>query len=176
MKSLYLIIQHTGVRGHSFRRFIYPSPALACVVSLRVLRENGVEALPAPYQARWTGSQQPPELGLPNVGIPPSVFEMLSKRDVFPHTREKIDVCIKYEGEDACYIFNNASYAVSDYRVAAHRLTAGIYIVEATATSGDIVVQRSFRLRNDFQRQDFRLEAISNANEAHRINLESTRR
>jgi hypothetical protein len=101
---------------------------------------------------------------------------MLSKRDVFPHTREKIDVCIKYEGEDACYIFNNASYAVSDYRVAAHRLTAGIYIVEATATSGDILVQRSFRLRNDFQRQDFRLEPIYNANEAHRINLESTRR
>jgi hypothetical protein len=167
MKSLYLIIQHSGVRVRLFRRFIYPSPALACVVNLRVHRENGVEALPAPYQARWTGSQQPPELGIPNVGIPPSVFEMLSKRDVFPHTGEKIDVCIKYEGEDACYIFNNASYAVSDFRLDAHRLKDPvIYIVQATATSGDIVLRRSFRLRNDFQLQNFRLEAIKNANEA----------
>ena len=157
MRSVHLLIKHTGVRA--FRSWIYPAPALACVAKIRILREDGVDALPAPYEARWTGSQQPPEFRVADGGIWPSVREILKKRDVFPNTEEKIDVCIKYDGEDSCFIFNNDSY-FTGYRNDARKLPHGRYVVEATVSSGDIVITERVRLRNDFLRDEFRIEEI----------------
>ncbi|MFT3783812.1 MAG: hypothetical protein QM790_17520 [Nibricoccus sp.] len=157
MRSVHLLIRHSGVR--CFKKWIYPAPALACVVRIRIFREDGVEALPAPFDARWTGSQQPPEFQIGGNGIWPSVFEMLKKRDIFPHTEEKVDICIKYQGEDSCYVFNNSSYVLG-YKSEKQKLLHGSYIVEATVQSGDIAISKRVRLRNDFPKDDFRIEEI----------------
>ena len=158
MRSVHLIVKHSGV--HWFRKWIYPVPAVACVAKIRILREDGVDALPAPYEARWTGSQQPPEFKLADGGIWPSVFEVLKKRDIFPHTEEKIDICIKYQGQDWCYVFGNESY-VRGYQAEKFKLAHGSYIVEATITSGDVVALKRVRLRNDFPKDQFRIEEIN---------------
>ena len=157
MGSVHLVVEHLGINW--FKSWIYPAPALACVAQIKILRTDRIEALPAPYEARWIASQQPPEFKDAKGGIWPSVFELLKKRDIFPHTEEKIDVCIKYEGEDWCYVFNNDSY-VHGYRAEKHKLPSGIYIVEASVRSGDIVVKKEVRLRNDFPMKEFRIEEI----------------
>ena len=157
IRSVHLRVSHQGVAF--FERFLLPAPALACVAKFRIIREDGSEVFPAPFEARWTGSQQPPEFRVADGGIYPSVFEMLKMRDVFPHTSELIDVCIKYEGDSECYVFNNSSY-VKGYRSNDLRIAQGVYIVEASVSSGDLTVSKKVKLRNDVPRADFRIEPL----------------
>lgn len=152
-RYLQIHISHVGIESW-LRFFLQPLPALACVARLRFLREDGLEVMPTVFDARWTYSQQPPEFGQP---IFPSVFEMIKRRDIFPKTEEKIDVCVKYNDEDDCYVFNN-SYYTRGARAKEHRIANGIYTVEVTVACGEITETARFRLRNDFRRTDFRLE------------------
>jgi hypothetical protein len=157
-RFLHVRISHQGA-SPSLRFFLQPSPALACVAKTSFLREDGLEAMPASFDARWTGSQQPTEFVTKDGQLFPSVFEALKKRDIHPKSEEKIDVCVKFDTDDACYVFNNSSY-VKGFKAPDHKLDKGVYLVQVFVACGDVTTSKKFRLRNDFQRTDFRLEEL----------------
>ncbi len=89
-------------------------PAWACSATLEVIAQAGSGAI-SPIPARWTSQPEPLVYlgGGGQLAVMPDVAKMLSGRrvDIHAHEPQKLSVVVKYEGEDACYLFTNESYA-----------------------------------------------------------------
>jgi hypothetical protein len=115
-------------------------------------------------QIRWSGTPEPVpmQFRIDNKMIQvfdPSKFSFSSRIDINPGESEGCGIIAKYDEEDDCFGWNNESY-ISDpiWRNPDWKLPRGRYDINVTIISSGEKITKSFRLINDVQRSDFRLE------------------
>ena len=114
---------------------------------------------------RWSTSQQPiaPKVLLEN-GVQGCIVDedrlsSLSTVDVPPGSGQDIDVAVKLDEDEECYGWSNGSYlSTPPWRNPKRKLGRGSYLVRATVVSGGQSCSAEFRLLNEGNREDFRLE------------------
>ena len=85
---------------------------------------------------------------------------MESRIDVYPGDEEMLDVAVRFNGEEACFGWNNESY-LHKWRNPDFQLKPGRYIVKAIITSSGRKCVGKFRLINNVQAlKDFRLTEL----------------
>ncbi|MGA3182707.1 MAG: hypothetical protein ABSF38_20475 [Verrucomicrobiota bacterium] len=145
-----------------FAWFTHREPALRASATIEFMTSDRRPFIKKLMQGRWTSSPQPPELyDLKTNQLSPYNRQNLQFREIYPGVVEGIDVAIRFQGEDDCFGYSNASYDQPQERHKrdpAFRLEKGEYIVQVTITYSGGTLTNSFRLRNDVPYNEFRLE------------------
>lgn len=113
---------------------------------------------------RWSGSPEPISLQFGIDGklysiVDPSKVTLVSKIDIYPDEKGRLDVAARFDNENECYGWNNESYfSTPVWRNADWRLPAGRFIIRVIIYSAGEKCTEIFRLINDVPQNDFRLE------------------
>jgi hypothetical protein len=148
-----------------FARWMSRNAALQChgTVSFHHLTD-GQNYFGRSMPIRWSGSSEPTpiEVHIGNargVIIDPQRLSTESRVDIYPGEDWKLDVAARFDADAECYGWSNYSYFSNPvWRNPDWRLPAGRYLVKVTVISAGQRCELIFRLINDTQRRDFRLE------------------
>jgi hypothetical protein len=145
-------------------RWMYRNPALQCHGNITFHHLDGQNVFGRSMILRWAGAPEPNPLQLQignDIGLvfDPVRITHLQKMDIYPNESADIDVAVRLDNEPDCYGWSNESY-FSDppWRTASWRLNPGRYIVKINILSSGEMVSGLFRLINDVDQHDFRLE------------------
>ena len=146
-------------------RWMLRSPALQCRGTITFHHLDGQNVFGRSMAVRWAGSPQPiPLEAITDDNRRFRIFDPMritpdSRIDVYPGEHELLDVVARHDDEAECYGWNNEAYLQpSVWRAPAWKLPAGRYLVKVIVTSSGQICSGMFRLINDVQRRDFRLE------------------
>jgi len=141
-------------------------PAWACKATIEVFDINGTtRVIPEIIIARWP-SQPEPLLPTFNSGhvtniLDPARVLMAQRYDVHNHDNPLLDIAIKYEGNQDCYIFSNESYLYQMWQNPNWRLNNGTYKLKIILYYERGPKEFIFRLRNAGNtRNDLSLEIV----------------
>jgi len=109
--------------------------------------------------ARWAAAIEPilpaldPHRGINSQAVrqtipDPSKLPFGRKYDLHGGTQENIDLIIKIEGQQECYVFSNESYLLG-WKNQNWKLGIGEYLVKVQARSGQITKQKTFKIINE---------------------------
>jgi hypothetical protein len=146
-------------------RWMLRSPALQCRATITFHHLDGQNVFGRSMAGRWAGSPQPIPLEAIIDGnrrlqiFDPARLTLDSKIDTYPGEQELLDVAARHDAEPECDGWNNEAYLQpSLWRTPAWKLPAGRYLVKVVVASSGQTCTGVFRLINDVQRMDFRLE------------------
>jgi len=128
-------------------------PAWRVRTTLEVFRPDGSRAIAEAIQVRWTSHPEPmvPVIveGQPANILDPAKVISGGNVDVHGHDDQQFAVAVKFDGEEACFLFNNLSYTFVRWQNPAWRLPVGEYRLSVTVYYERGRLQRDFRLRNE---------------------------
>jgi hypothetical protein len=129
---------------------VQPSPDYRCVYN----REMA---------GRWTSSPPPKIQIVETPEGPATVRSYVTKSiDIPPGDGELLDVAVRFRDEEECYGYNNESHGrPDDWKNPVWRLEKGTYLVKARVRTGGNDFCGVFRIVNDVQYDDFRIEKVS---------------
>lgn len=145
-------------------RWMYRNPALQCHGSISFHHLDGQNVFGRSMTLRWVSAPEPNPLEVVigsqrGLVFDPVRITHLQKMDVYPNESADIDVAVKLDNEAMCYGWSNESYfSEPRWRPANWRLNQVRYIVRVTILSSGETVSKLFRLSNDVDQCDFRLE------------------
>lgn len=145
-------------------RWMYRNPALQCHGDITFHHLDGQNVFGRSMILRWSGAPEPNPLQIQIGDTMGLVFDPvrithLQKMDIYPNESADIDIAVRLDNEPECYGWSNESY-FSDppWRTASWRLNHGRYIVKINILSSGERISGLFRLINDVDQHDFRLE------------------
>jgi hypothetical protein len=148
----------------SWARWMSRSPALQCGGNIVFYHLDGQNVFGRSMIIRWPESPEPIplEIKLGNeygVIVDPARMVLEQRKDVHPGKSELIDVACRFDQDEDCYGWNNESY-FSDplWRNANWKLPKGRYLVKANIAFAGNSLSGLFRLINDVDIHDFRME------------------
>ncbi len=141
--------------------------AMHCNASIQVLHHDDLSPVfKNKISARWAGSDEPlsPQLDAKTGNIiqifDPSKYSAAFRRNCHPGTKETIDVVVRFDDDDDCYIWTNDSY-YKGWRNSEVKLPKGRYYIIVTVFSAGERVRGYFKLENTVGIKDFRLLALN---------------
>jgi len=141
-------------------------PAWSCKATIEIFDLNGtIRVIPETIVARWPSQPEPllPTLSsghLYNI-LDPARMLMAQKYDIHSHDNPKIDIALKYEGNQDCHVFSNESYLYPMWQNPNWRLNNGTYNLRITLYYERGRKEFNFRLRNTGNtRGDFSIEIL----------------
>lgn len=141
------------------------NPALQCHGNITFHHLDGQNIFGRSMIVRWSGAPEPNPLRIQIGNVEGFVFDPvrithIQKMDIYPGESAEIDIAARFDGEPECYGWSNESYFSNPpWRTVKWRLSENRYIVKVTIFSSGETVSKSFRLINDVEQQDFRIEA-----------------
>jgi hypothetical protein len=146
-------------------RWMLRSPALQCRATITFHHLDGQNIFGRSMAGRWAGSPQPiPLEAITDDNRRFQIYDPMrqtldSRMDVYPGEQELLDVAARHDNEPECYGWNNEAYLQpSVWRTPEWRIPYGRYLVKVVVASSGQTCTGVFRLINDVQRMDFRLE------------------
>ena len=115
-------------------------------------------------QIRWVGSPEPVPLqasisGQPLLIIDPVRLTPKVDRAIYPGEEQHFDVAARFDSELECYGWSNESYfSVPLWRNPNWKIPSGCYLIKVEISSSSKRCSGVFRLVNDAETSDFRLE------------------
>jgi len=145
-------------------QWMYRNPALQCHGNISFHHLDGQNVFGRSMILRWAGAPEPNPMEI-RIGnerglvFDPVRITHLQKMDIYPSESAVIDVAVRLDNEDECYGWSNESYFSNPpWRPPSWRLNSGRYIVKVVIQSSGQTISKLFRLINDVEQQDFRLE------------------
>ena len=145
-------------------RWMSRSAALQSHGSISFHHLDGQNVFGRSMPIRWSGSPEPVpiHLQIDNTRVliaDPARLSLISRMDVYPGEKQRLDVSAKFDDEKECYGWSNESY-FSDpaWRNPDWKIPYGRYLVKVTVISSGEKVSGIYRLINDVAQLDFRLE------------------
>jgi hypothetical protein len=158
-------------------RWMTRAPALQCRATITFHHLDGQNIFGRPMEGRWAGSPEPAAIDavgeilhpgeaadVPHDQIRMKIIDLLrislrSRIDVYPGESETLDVAVRLDDDEQCYGWNNETYLCqTPWRNPQWRLECGRYLVRVTVVSSGQKCIGTFRLINDVEPADFRLE------------------
>lgn len=140
--------------------------ALECHGWISFQYPDGRDVFGRSMPIRWSGTPEPAPISVVVGGreiaiFDPSRLTLESRVDVPVGEHETFDVAARFDNEEQCYGWSNASY-FSDpvWRNPDWALPVGCFLVKATVVSAGQRVTRLFRLINDEGQGGFHLEQV----------------
>jgi hypothetical protein len=162
MRSLYLeLVNQPLPKG---MRWLSRSPALQCHGLITFYHLDGQNVFGRSMQIRWTNLPDPLPLAITIDNkqwslFDPAKYNHATRVDVYPGESERFNVASRFDDEDDCYGWCNENlYKEPLWRNPDWRLQTGRYLVKVTIISSGDKTSDLFRLVNDGQMSDFRLE------------------
>lgn len=156
-------LKNTGLP--KWARWMLRSPALQCRGTITFHHLDGQNVFGRAMAVRWSGSPQPiPLEAITDDNRRFQIFDPMrltldSRIDVYPGEHEILDVAVRHDAEPECYGWNNEAYLQPHvWRTPGWRLPPGRYLVKVVVVSSGQKCEGVFRLINDVNRSDFRLE------------------
>jgi hypothetical protein len=154
-------------------RWMLRETALQCHGTISFHHLDGQNVFGRSMPIRWSGSPEPVTLNFVVAVddkrftiIDPTRLTLISRMDVQPGESETFDVAAKFDNEEECYGWSNESYFSEPiWRNPDWRIPRGRYLIKATIVSAGQKVTEIFRLINDVDQQDFRLEPAQETDE-----------
>jgi hypothetical protein len=146
-------------------RWLQRNAALRCHGTIQFYHLDGQNVFGRSMPIRWSGSPEPIPMLIPidskTLMLPdPARFTLLPHIDVYPGDSERMDVAAKFDDEQECFGWSNESYFSNPpWRNPDWHLPRGRYLVKVTVVCAGEKFSRIFRLVNDVQSRDFRIEA-----------------
>ena len=146
-------------------RWMSRNPALQCHGTITFHHLDGQNVFGRSMIVRWSGAPEPNPLRIQIGNIEGFVFDPvrithIQKMDIYPGKSAEIDIAAKFDNEPECYGWSNESYFSNPpWRTVQWRLSPNRYIVKVTIFSSGETFSKNFRLINDVEQQDFRIEA-----------------
>jgi len=147
-----------------FARWMSRSAALQCHGTVSFHHLDGQNVFGRSMPIRWSGSPEPAPSQIilgdqRGFLIDPQKITVESRVDIYPGEKARLDVAVKLDDESECYGWSNLSYFSSPiWRNPDWKLNSGRYLVKVTVTSAGEQCSDVFRLINDVQRRDCRIE------------------
>lgn len=146
-------------------RWMIRAPASQCHGKITFHhRDTGHDVFARQMQTRWASQPEPVPLimVMPDKSQHP-IWDLARMNvglnaDIAPGETEYLDVAVRFRGEDDCYGWNNETYSIADKHNPKWKLGRGQYLVRVTMISSGLIFSEIFRLVNDVDQQDFRLE------------------
>ena len=141
------------------------NPALQCHGNITFHHLDGQNIFGRTMIVRWSGAPEPNPLRIQIGNVEGFVFDPvrithIQKMDIYPGESAEIDIAARFDGEPECYGWSNESYFSNPrWRTVQWRLSPNRYIVKVTIFSSGETFTKNFRLINDVEQQDFRIEA-----------------
>ena len=141
------------------------NPALQCHGNITFHHLDGQNVFGRSMIIRWSGAPEPNPLRIQIGNEQGYVFDPvrithLQKMDIYPGESADLDIAARFDDEPECYGWSNESYFSNPpWRTVSWRLEPNRYLVKVTVLSSGETFSRIFRLINDVDQQDFRLEA-----------------
>ena len=162
MRSLRLKLTNKPL--HKWIRWMYRNPALQCHGNISFHHLDGQNFFGRSMILRWAEAPEPNPLEI-QIGnerglvFDPVRITHLQKMDIYPSESADIDIAVRLDNEAECYGWSNESYFSNPrWRPSNWCLNQGRYIVRITIFSSGETTSKLFRLINDVEQQDFRLE------------------
>ena len=146
-------------------RWMSRNPALQCHGNITFHHLDGQNIFGRSMIVRWSGAPEPNPLRIQIGNIEGFVFDPvrithIQKMDIYPGESAEIDIAARFDNEPECYGWSNESYfSTPPWRTVQWRLSPNRYIVKVTIFSSGETFSKIFRLINDVEQQDFRIEA-----------------
>lgn len=145
-------------------RWMYRNPASQCYGSISFHHLDGQNVFGRSMTLRWAGAPEPNPLEI-SIGnerglvFDPVRITNLQKMDIYPGESADIDIAVRLDNDAECYGWSNESYFSNPpWRPTHWRLNSERYIVKVIIRSSGETISKLFRLINDGEQQDFRLE------------------
>jgi hypothetical protein len=151
----------------SWLRWLQRAAALQCRGSITFHHLDGQNVFGRAMDTRWSGSPEPVPIQIVGEGVRLQIWDPVrittaSRMDVYPGESQLLDVASRFDGDAPCYGWNNEAYfSTPPWRNPAWRLGAGRYLARVEVTSSGQKCVGIFRLINDVDRSDFRLESTT---------------
>jgi len=145
-------------------KWMYRNPALQCHGKITFHHLDGDNIFGRSMILRWANAPEPIPLRVEIGNVQGLVFDpvritQIQKMDVYPGESAEIDIAVKLDYEPECYGWSNESYFSEPlWRNVAWRLKQSRYIVKISVLSSGETITGLFRLINDVEQKDFRLE------------------
>lgn len=161
-KARFLLLRVENIKP--FIKFLSRNPALQCHGFISFHHLDGQNYFGRTMRLRWSGSPEPVPITFQVNNQIGQIFDPLRislESSVDIHTGESwnSDVAAKFDDEEECYGWTNENY-FSDpvWRNPDWQLPKGRYLVNLEIITAGNKYSRLFRLINDVQSSDFRLE------------------
>ena len=129
--------------------------ALQCRGEITFHNLDGQNIFDKTMAGRWASSPEPIRAAIQTVDSAGNVQTRAvafadpdSRIDVYPGEEEKLDVTVRFAGEQDCYGWNNEAY-LNNWRTPDWKLPRGAYLVKAVVTSSGNKCVGEFRLLNE---------------------------
>jgi hypothetical protein len=159
----------------TFRLLPPRNVATQCRATVTFHHLDGQDVLGRVLTARWRSSPEP--VGIngqiengPAIKIfDPTRFELIPQVSIAPgEPAQAFTVAAKFDNDEECYGWSNENYFSNpQWRHPKWRLPKGRYLVIVTVHSAGVYRRAVFRLLNDVERRDFRLEPASREDEVN---------
>jgi hypothetical protein len=144
--------------------WMYRNPALQCHGHITFHHLDGQNIYGRSMILRWVRSPEPNPLII-QIGnqhglvFDPIRITHIQKMDIYPNESEDIDIAVKFDNEPECYGWSNENYfSIPQWRTPSWHIDKGRYIVKVNVLSSGKTISGLFRLINDVDQTDFRLE------------------
>jgi hypothetical protein len=145
-------------------RWMSRNPALQCHGNITFHHLDGQNVFGRSMIIRWSGAPEPNPLRIRIGDAEGYVFDpvritLLQKMDIYPGESADIDIVVRLDDEPECYGWSNESYfSKPPWRPLSWRLEQKRYLVKVLVLSSGEKFSKIFRLINDVDQQDCRLE------------------
>lgn len=134
-------------------------PALSCAGWITFHHRDGPKVFDREMLARWSETQDPPPIHATKTeeGVIARLVNPQNTIDIPPGEYANLDVVSRFDGEDACYGWNNESY-MHNWKHPEWELDKGRYLAKIRVKTGGREFEDAFVVVNDIPFADFRLE------------------
>lgn len=145
-------------------RWLLRSPAQKCHGSIQFHHLDGQNVFGRSMQIRWIRSPEPVPITANLGGQQLQIFDPVRLTpelnwDIYPGMEELFDVAARFDADVDCFGWSNESYFSNPiWRNTNWRIPPGRYLVKVEILSSGKKCSGVFRLINDVQINDFRLE------------------
>jgi hypothetical protein len=147
-----------------FLRWLLRVPAQKCHGSIQIHHLDGQNVFGRSMQIRWIRSPEPVPIQANLGGQRLAIFDPVRLTpelnwDIYPGMEELFDVAARFDADTDCFGWSNESYFCTPiWRNPNWRVPPGRYLVKVEVFSSGKRCEGLFRLINDVQIGDFRLE------------------
>jgi hypothetical protein len=169
LKSLKIRVTNINLRGWGFGVVRAPALQAFAVLTFHKL-SDGAAVFPAGMAGRWASAPAPNPIPVfaPGSGEIQLFIHDVDRLaagtrvDIYPDESQILDVVVRFEGEDACYGWNNEAYFHTPVgKNPKWMLDHSRFLVRVVVTSSGQKCEGVFQLFNDGAASDFRLELAS---------------
>lgn len=159
----YLLVSCTNRPLPFIFRWMSRNPALQCHGTVTFHHLDGQNIFGRTMPMRWSGTTEPVPLILlganPGRIIDPNRMSVESRIDIHAGESGRADTAVKFDNESECYGWSNLNYfSQPQWRNPDWKIPQGRYLVRLDVVCSGGRCAGVFRLINDVDQKDFRLE------------------